>query len=188
MAQHDYVLDNQPGLNFRNDLNNALAAIATVNSGTSAPTTTYAFQLWVDTLNNQLKIRNAANTAWIVIGTPSSANLGLQVAGNYVTFNATTGAASLPVGTTEQRPSSASSGMFRFNSTANQFEGYNGASWGSVGGASGSNGNSVFYENDQTVTSNYTITAGKNAMSAGDITIATGVTVTVPTGSSWVIV
>lgn len=188
MAQHDYVLDNQPGSNFRSDLNNALAAIASVNSGGSSPSTTYAFQLWADTLNNQLKIRNAANNAWIVIGSLSSTNLGLQPGGNYVTFNASTGAASLPVGTTVQRPSSASSGMFRFNSTANQFEGYNGTSWGSVGGASGSNGNSVFYENDQTVTADYTITSGKNAMSAGDITIATGVTVTVPTGSSWVIV
>ena len=48
--------------------------------------------------------------------------------------------------------------------------------------------NGVFYENDQTVSTNYTITAGKNAMSAGDITIADGVTVTVPDGSTWSIV
>ena len=188
MAQHDYVLDNQPGLNFRNDLNNALAAIVTINSGTSAPATTYAFQLWADTLNNLLKIRNAANSAWITIGTLGSTNLGLQPGGNYVTFSASTGAASLPVGTTAQRPGTPAQGQFRFNSTANQFEGYNGAAWGSVGGASGSNGNSVFYENDQTVTADYTITSGKNAMSAGDVTIATGVTVNVPTGSNWVIV
>lgn len=47
---------------------------------------------------------------------------------------------------------------------------------------------SIFYENAQTVSSNYTITSGNNAMSAGPITIATGVTVTVPTGSNWVIV
>jgi hypothetical protein len=42
-------------------------------------------------------------------------------------------------------------------------------------------------ENDITITANYTITSGKNAMSAGPITIATGVTVTVPTGSTWTI-
>lgn len=48
--------------------------------------------------------------------------------------------------------------------------------------------NIVFYENSQTVTADYTITAGKNAMSAGPITINTGVTVTVPTGSVWTIV
>jgi hypothetical protein len=52
----------------------------------------------------------------------------------------------------------------------------------------GGTGNVVFYENDQTVTQNYTITSGKNAMSAGPLTINSGVTVTVPTGSTWTIV
>ncbi len=46
----------------------------------------------------------------------------------------------------------------------------------------------VFYENNQTVTSDYTISTNKNAMSAGTITINTGVTVTIPSGSTWVIV
>ena len=52
----------------------------------------------------------------------------------------------------------------------------------------GGTGNVIFYENDQTVTQNYTITSGKNAMSAGPITVNSGVTVTVPTGSTWTIV
>lgn len=56
------------------------------------------------------------------------------------------------------------------------------------GGAKGGGTNQVFYENDQTVDTNYTITSGKHAMSAGPITVATGVTVTVPTGSVWTIV
>ena len=56
------------------------------------------------------------------------------------------------------------------------------------GGATGSGGNQVFVENDISVTSSYTITTGKNASSAGPIQINTGVTVTVPTGSRWVIV
>ena len=56
------------------------------------------------------------------------------------------------------------------------------------GGATGSGGNQIFVENGQTVTISYTITTGKNASSAGPITINTGVTVTVPTGSRWVIV
>lgn len=55
-------------------------------------------------------------------------------------------------------------------------------------GARGAGGDSVFYENDQTVDNDYTITSGKNAMSAGPITVSTGVTVTVPTGSTWTIV
>jgi hypothetical protein len=61
--------------------------------------------------------------------------------------------------------------------------------WLSIGGgATGSGGNQVFVENDKSVTSSYTITTGKNASSAGPITVNTGVTVTVPTGSRWVIV
>lgn len=52
----------------------------------------------------------------------------------------------------------------------------------------GGTGNVIFYENDQTVTQDYTITSGKNAMSAGPLTINSGITVTVPTGSTWTIV
>jgi len=48
--------------------------------------------------------------------------------------------------------------------------------------------NNCLYENSQTVTANYTITSGRNAQSAGPITIATGVVVTIPTGSRWAIV
>lgn len=46
----------------------------------------------------------------------------------------------------------------------------------------------IFWENNQTVTADYTITSGKNAGSFGPIEIATGVTVTIPTGSEWSIV
>lgn len=63
----------------------------------------------------------------------------------------------------------------------------NGTSLTSVGGATGGGSNAVFYENDQTITTNYTITSGKNAMSTGTITINSGVTVTIPSGSRWVI-
>ena len=80
-------------------------------------------------------------------------------------------------------------GYVRYNSTSNQFEGYNGTNWGQLGGgATGGGADTVFVENSQNVTVNYTITASKNAMSAGDITIDSGVTVTVPSGSRWVIV
>ena len=61
-------------------------------------------------------------------------------------------------------------------------------SWGTAGGATGAGGDDVFYENGQTVNSSYTLTSNKNAMSAGPITIANGATVTVPSGSAWVIV
>jgi hypothetical protein len=61
-------------------------------------------------------------------------------------------------------------------------------SWGFAGGAMGGSNDQVFFENDQTVTTSYSITANKNAMSAGPITINSGVVVTVPSGSTWVIV
>lgn len=80
MAQHDYIIDNATGAAVRADLNNALAAIVSLNSGASAPSTTYAYQPWADSTTGLLKLRNAANTGWITIGTLASANLGLLVA------------------------------------------------------------------------------------------------------------
>ena len=56
------------------------------------------------------------------------------------------------------------------------------------GGATGGGSDKVFYENDITITTNYTITTNKNAMSAGPVTINSGVTVTVPSGSVWSII
>lgn len=69
MAQHDYVIDNQSAPSARSDLNGALQAIVTQNSGASAPTTTYSDMFWYDTANNQIKKRNEANSAWITLGT-----------------------------------------------------------------------------------------------------------------------
>ena len=77
MAQHDYVLDNASGLAFRGDVNDALAAIVSQNSGTAEPSPTFAFQLWADTTNGLLKIRNSANNAWVTIGTLAADRLGL---------------------------------------------------------------------------------------------------------------
>lgn len=99
-----------------------------------------------------------------------------------------TDAVKLPVGTAAQRPTGVA-GYLRFNTTSGQFEGYNGTAWGTVGGgATGGAGNAAFYENDTTITADYTITTGKNAMTAGPVTINNGVTVTVPNGSVWTIV
>jgi hypothetical protein len=103
-----------------------------------------------------------------------------------ITFSST-GAITAPVGTTGQRPS-ATAGMLRFNSSATAFEGYNGSGWTSLGGAAGGTGNPVFYENDTNVTADYTITTGRNAGSFGPITVDSGITVTVPSGSVWTIV
>lgn len=77
MSQHDYVLANQTGANFRSDLNNALLAIVSQNSGASEPATMYGYQWWADTTSGNLKLRNAANSAWITVGSLSLTNLGL---------------------------------------------------------------------------------------------------------------
>lgn len=65
MAQHNYVIDDADGATFLADLNDMAEAMATENSGASAPATTYAYQLWADTTSGWLKQRNAANSAWI---------------------------------------------------------------------------------------------------------------------------
>lgn len=96
-----------------------------------------------------------------------------------------TGAVRVPVGTTAQRPSSAT-GQLRYNSTLTILETFDGSNWIPVGGANGGGG--AIFENNQSITTNYTITTGKNGMSAGTITVASGVTVTVPSGSRWVVV
>ena len=67
MSQHDYVIDNASGATVRSDLNNALAAIVSNNSGATAPSTTYAYQWWADTTTGLLKRRNAANSAWVSV-------------------------------------------------------------------------------------------------------------------------
>lgn len=136
-----------------------------------------------------------ANTASTIVARDASGNfsagtlalIGLSYSGNI--DSSSTGYLDLPSGTTAQRPGSPSSGMVRFNTTLGQVEAYNGTAWGSVGGgATGGGSDAVFLENGQTVTTNYTLTTSKNAVSAGPVTVNSGVTVTVPSGASWVIV
>jgi hypothetical protein len=120
-------------------------------------------------------------------GTGSSTAAAAKVALQVVTGS--TGSAIIPAGTQAQRNGTPTAGNFRFNIDVAKFEGYNGTSWGSVGGgATGGGSDAVFIENDQTVNSSYTITSGKNAGTFGPVTIASGVTVTVPSGSVWAIV
>lgn len=90
MSQHDLTIANQGFPAFRADLNSALQALGSSQSGTTAPSPTFANQLWYDTTTNILKKRNADNDAWISI----------------VTFNETTDAvtsfAGLVIGTDVQ--------------------------------------------------------------------------------------
>jgi len=161
---------------------------------------------------------------------------------NVTTLNASadsifssTGALTISKGTTAQQPGSSVTGMLRYNSTTNEFEGYSGASpaWKSVGGSAISNDTStatnvyplfaaatsgtalniytsnakLLYKpstgefqasvlnagngiviNNQTVSVSYTIAAGTSGMSTGPITIASGQSVTVSSGSRWAVI
>ena len=200
MATHDYSLANQSGSSFRSDLNNALSAIASNNSNSTDPATTFAHQWYVDTGDSTLKIRNGANSAYVnvsAVGGIGTANLGLALAASpSFTGTATfagnilmsgTGTLDLPVGTTGERPGSPNNGMIRYNTTLTRYEGYSGSAWGSLGGgATGGGGDQWVVETDQTVTTDYTLTANKHGTTVSP-TINSGVTVTVPSGAILVI-
>ena len=94
--------------------------------------------------------------------------------------------AKIPSGTTAQRDGSPSAGFFRWNTTTSSAEIYDGSEWGLVGG--GNTTGKVMWEHSYTVAEDYEITSGNNALTAGPITINSGYSVTVPSGSTWVVV
>ena len=189
----DYTIANDTGANVRSDINAVLGAIQTLNSGSSDPSANVAFQLSVNTTSNLLKIRNAANNGYITIGNVTQTNLGLAaLAGATFTGKVThnyTSSLTIPSGTTAQRDGSPAVGMFRHNSTLNQFEGYNNGAWGAIGGGAGATGggtDEVFFLSDTNVTEDFTIPSGKNAHTVSPI-IDSGKTVVVSAGSLLVI-
>ena len=196
MATHGMNLANATGAAFRSDLNNALAAIASNNSNATDPATTFAYQWYVDTGDNTLKIRNAANDGYVnvsTVGGIGTANLGLAPTASPtftgdVVISSTT-ALRVPVGTTTERDAyTAANGDIRYNSTNSSFEGYAGGAWGAIGGgATGGGSDAVFYENSLTVTTSYSITANSGAHAVGPLTINSGQTLTVPATSHLVI-
>jgi len=114
-------------------------------------------------------------------------NAGQTIAG-YTPRTSATGSSNLSVGTTAQRDGSPAAGMIRYNSTLGQFEGY-GSAWGAIGGgATGGGSDTWAVEHDNTITTSYTISTDKNVISAGPLTVDSGAVVTVPAGSTWVIV
>jgi hypothetical protein len=136
----------------------------------------------------------SANTGSTIVARDGSGNFSAGTL-TLVSFSYTgnpssssTGAIQIPAGTTAQRPTAAT-GHIRYNSSIGQFEGYNGSAWGTIGGgAKGSGSDQIFFENGQTVTADYTVGATTNAMSAGPISINSGITVTITDGGNWSIV
>jgi len=80
-------------------------------------------------------------------------------------------------------------GMFTYLSDSDALEFYSGATWVPFSaGAKGGGTDQIFYENGQTVTTNYTLTTDFNAVTAGPISIDVAATVTIPSGSTWTVV
>lgn len=80
MSQASVVIPDTPGLLLQANLNAAFGALVSNSSGSSEPTTKYAYQFWVDTTTGILKQRNAANTAWVNLftlstGSPTASDL-----------------------------------------------------------------------------------------------------------------
>jgi hypothetical protein len=144
-------------------------------------------QLVVGTgINTDVILNVGADTAVLVADSTTASGLSYS--------DTSTTAIQIPAGTTLQQPVSPSIGQIRYNTDNNEFEGYSGAPplWQSIGGMpTGGGSDKIFYLNSQTVTVDYTLPSlplAKNAMSAGPITIAAGITVTIPAGQGWSIV
>ncbi len=113
---------------------------------------------------------------------------------NFVDQTTANGAANIPSGADGDRPGTPAAGQFRFNTTSTEFEGYDGTAWGNIGGgtaypemgASGTNRWAVVHS--YTVDDDYSIPSGSHVINAGPMTVNSGVTVTIPTGSNWTIV
>jgi hypothetical protein len=74
MSQNDFTIANQSFPAFRADLNSALQALASNNSGATEPSTTFANMWWYDSANNIMYIRNEDNDAWIKFAELDQAN------------------------------------------------------------------------------------------------------------------
>jgi len=196
---NNFNVSNGTGAAVRAGINDIFSALRTINSASGDPSGTgnvVQFQPHIDSSTNLLKICTAVSSGtgtFTTIGNITQANLGLApVAGATFTGKVThnyTSSLTIPSGTTAQRDSSPAVGMFRHNSTLNQFEGYNNGAWGAIGGGAGATGggtDEVFFESDQAVTTNYTLSSGKHAHTVSP-TINNGVTITVPNGAILVI-
>lgn len=136
MAQHDYIIANDTAANVRSDINSALAAIVSQNSGASAPSATYANMLWYDSTNNLLKMRDEADAAWITLGEldqsndifKPAVNVGSDATGDIYYRNASGVFTRLPIGSADQVLTVAS-GL---------------PSWGNAGGGGGLQSVQVF--------------------------------------------
>ena len=201
---NNYNTANGTGAAVRTKLNEIFTALRTLSSGSSDPSgaaNIAQYQAHINTSTNLLKIATAVsgdNATYNTLGNITLDNLGHVVAASPtmtgdVTMSST-GFLKIPVGTDAQQPGqsgapTAAIGQFRYNSDQNRFEGYKNTGWGELGGGAGATGggtDQVFLETGQTITTTYSLTAGKNAITVSP-TINNNVEVTVPTNATLVI-
>ena len=166
-----------------------LSGIETAADVTDATNVTAAGALMDSEVTNLAQVKAFSSADYATAAQGALADSATQPA-TTVAKTSSIGSAAMPAGTTGQRDGSPSAGYLRFNSTDTSFEGYDGSAWGAIGGGGGASGggsDAIFYENGQTVTTSYTLTASTNAMSTGPLTVNSGVSVTVPSGSRWVV-
>ena len=195
---------NGTGAAVREAIKDIFDALRTLNSGSSDPSgaaNINQYQPHINTSTNELKIATAVSNdtaTYVVLGKINEANFGHVVAASPVmtgdvSMNSN-GFLKVPVGTDAQQPGqsgqpAAAIGQFRYNQTQNRFEGYKNTGWGELGGGAGATGggtDQVFLETGQTITENYQLSAGKNAITVSP-TINTGKEVVVPNGATLVI-
>jgi len=227
----ELAINTADGKLFYKDSGGVVQTLASKATGSIGGSTTQV------QFNSSGSLAGSANFTWSgtsLAVTGTVAVTGALTATLDSTFSST-GALLISKGTTGQQPGSPVTGMLRYNTTTNQFEGYSGASaaWNPVGGASLSNDTStasnlyplfasatsgtattlytgnakLLYKpstgelqasvpvalngivvNSQTVATSYTIAAGYSAMSAGPVSVASGQSVTVASGSRWVVI
>ena len=201
---NNYQSANGTGAAVRTKLNEIFQALRTLSSGSSDPSgaaNIAQHQPHINTSTNELKIATSVSgdtATYVVLGKVNEANFGHVVAATPVMTGdvtmSSTGFLKIPVGTDAQQPGQSSQpaaaiGQFRYNSDQNRFEGYKNTGWGELGGGAGATGggtDQVFLETGQTITENYTLTSGKNAITVSP-TINTGKEIVVPNGATLVI-
>ncbi len=201
---NNYQTANGTGAAVRAKINEIFQALRTISSGSSDPSgaaNIAQHQPHINTSTNELKIATSVSgdtATYVVLGKVNEANFGHVVAATPVmtgdvSMNSN-GFLKIPVGTDAQQPGQSSQpaaaiGQFRYNSDQNRFEGYKNTGWGELGGGAGATGggtDQVFLETGQSITENYTLTSGKNAITVSP-TINTGKEIVVPNGATLVI-
>jgi hypothetical protein len=150
-------------------------------------TTNMAFVINEDDMSSNLdtKIPTQQSVKAYVDGR-ESAIIGTSIPTLAVTKTSAVGSAVIPKGTTAQRDSVPEAGLFRWNTELSNAEIYDGIEWGLVGG--GNTTEQVLWEHGQSISENYQIISGNNAVTAGTITINTNSSVEIPSGTTWALV